>query len=118
MLPGPIQAALNAFIVFGYPLIRSFLGRPFEKPPAIPAKMSDDWEATGKFKSFDQIVYVGLRSTEHGILATPGSGETEKASFLVSKDGYMLVSGGKTRLRKGDHVWVHLLPGFSGEFGS
>ncbi len=117
MLPGPIQAALNAFIVFGYPLIRSFLGGPFEAPPVIPATMSDNWEATGKFRGFDQIVYVGLRGTESGISATPGSGETEKASFLVSKDGYIFVPGGKSQLRKGDRVWVHLLPGFSGAVG-
>ena len=107
---------VNAFILFGYPLIRSYLGRPFEAPPAIPARMERTWEATGRFKSFDQIVYVQLRADDRGIMAVPGSAETEKASFLVSKDGYLLVPGGKGRLNGGEPVSVHLLPGFSGGF--
>jgi len=32
ILPGPIQGALNAFIVLGYPLVRYHLGMGWEQP--------------------------------------------------------------------------------------
>jgi molybdenum cofactor synthesis domain-containing protein len=117
ILPGPVQGALNAFILFGYPLIRHHLGLGLEEPPAIPAVIAEGWQASGKFKDFDQVVYVELKKTgsggQSGVVAIPSSGETEKMSFLVSKSGYTLVSGKKFRLKKGESVWVHLLPGFS-----
>ncbi len=118
ILPGPIQGALNAFIVLGYPLIRYYLGRGLEQPPSVPATVGEDWEASGKFKGFDQVVYLRLKKdtedTAGGLLAMPSSGETEKVSFLVSKNAYALVSGTRPRLSKGERIQAHLLPGFSG----
>jgi molybdopterin biosynthesis enzyme len=115
ILPGPIQGALNAFTVLGYPLIRYHLGMGWEHPPAVAATMADDWEATGKFKDFDQVVYLRLTKDPagQGLLATPSSGETENVSFLVSKNAYVLVSGAAARLAKGDRIEARLLPGFS-----
>ncbi|HVB95698.1 MAG TPA: molybdopterin molybdotransferase MoeA [Nitrososphaerales archaeon] len=116
ILPGPIQGALNAFIVLGYPLIRYHLGMGWEQPPAVAATMGADWDATGKFKDFDQIVYLRLTkdpASPDGLVAVPSSGETEKVSFLVSKNAYALLSGNNPRLAKGDRVQARLLPGFS-----
>jgi len=115
ILPGPIQGALNAFIVLGYPLIRYHLGMGLEQPPAVAATMGEDWDATGKFKDFDQVVYLRLTKDPDsgGLLALPSSGETEKISFLVSKNAYALVPGNDPHLAKGDRVEAHLLPGFS-----
>ena len=115
ILPGPIQGALNAFIVLGYPLIRSHLGMGFEQPPAVAATMGGDWDATGRFREFDQVVYLRLTKdpSSGGLLALPSSGETEKVSFLVSKNAYALVSGANPHLAKGDRIEAHLLPGFS-----
>jgi len=116
ILPGPIQGALNAFIVLGYPLIRYHLGMGWEQPPAVEATMGDDWDATGKFKDFDQVVYLRLTrdpANPDGLLAIPSSGETEKVSFLTSKNAYALVSGSNPRLARGDRIRAHLLPGFS-----
>lgn len=116
ILPGPIQGALNAFIVFGYPLIRYHLSMGLEHPPTVDAVVTEDWEATGKFKSFDQIVYMTLRrgpGDPTTLMATPASGETEKVSFLVSKNAYALVSGRNPRLTKGERIQAHVLPGFS-----
>jgi molybdopterin molybdotransferase len=115
ILPGPIQGALNAFIVLGYPLIRYHVGMGWEQPPAVAATMADDWDATGKFKDFDQVVYLRLTKDPAGpgLLAMPSSGETEKVSFLVSKNAYVLVSGSNPRLAKGDRIEARLLPGFS-----
>ena len=103
ILPGPIQGALNAFIVLGYPLIRYHLGMGWEQPPAVAATMGDDWDATGKFKDFDQVVYLRLTKdpASGGLLALPSSGETEKVSFLVSKNAYALVPGSDPHLAKG-----------------
>jgi len=117
ILPGPIQGALNAFIVFAYPLIRHHLGLGFERPPSVLATVGEDWEATGRFRGFDQVVYLRLTKDpagRDGLSAMPASGETEKVSFLVSKDAYALVPGKRPFLRKGERVEARLLPGFSG----
>jgi len=116
ILPGPIQGALNAFIVMGYPLIRYHLGMGWEQPPAVPATMGGDWDATGKFKDFDQVVYLRLTrdpASADGLLAMPSTGDTEKVSFLVSKNAYALVPGENPHLAKGDRIQARLLPGFS-----
>jgi molybdenum cofactor synthesis domain-containing protein len=116
ILPGPIQGALNAFIVMGYPLIRYHLGMGWEQPPAVAATMGDDWDASGKFKDFDQVVYLRLTkdpASAEGLLAMPSTGDTEKVSFLVSKNAYALISGENPHLAKGDRVQARLLPGFS-----
>jgi molybdopterin molybdotransferase len=115
ILPGPIQGALNAFIVLGYPLIRYHLGMGWEQPPAVAATMGDDWDATGRFKDFDQVVYLRITKdpASGGLLAFPSSGETEKMSFLVANNGYTLVRGTEPHLGRGDRIEARLLPGFS-----
>ncbi len=116
ILPGPVQGALNAFIVLGYPLIRYHLGMGWEQPPAVAAAMGADWDATGRFRDFDQVVYLRLTrdpANPDGLLATPSSAETESVSFLVSKNAYALVSGRNPHLAKGDRIQARLLPGFS-----
>ena len=116
ILPGPIQGALNAFVVLGYPIIRYYLGMGLEQPPSVPATVGEDWEATGRFRSFDQVVYLRLTrdpGSPSGLLATPSSGDTEKMSFLVSKNAYTLVPGRSACLSKGELIRAHLLPGFS-----
>jgi molybdopterin molybdotransferase len=116
ILPGPIQGALNAFIVLGYPLIRYHLGRGWEQPPAVAATVAEDWEAKGRFKDFDQVVYLRLTRDPQdpdGLVAIPSGAETEKVSFLVSKNAYALIPGKNPRLAKGERVQARLLPGFS-----
>jgi len=116
ILPGPIQGALNAFILLAYPLIRHHLGMGWEEPPAVSATVGEDWEASGKFKDFDQVVYLRLThdpGTPSGLVAMPSGAETEKVSFLVSKNAYALVPGNAPSLTKGESVRAHLLPGFS-----
>ena len=116
ILPGPIQGALNAFIVLGYPLIRYHLGMSWEQPPTVAATVGEDWDATGKFKDFDQVVYLRLTrdpTSPDGLTAMPAGAETEKVSFLVSKNAYAIVCGENPRLTKGERIQAHLLPGFS-----
>ena len=88
----------------------------WEEPPVVAATMGADWDATGKFKDFDQIVYLRLTrdpGSPDGLLATPSTGDTEKVSFLVSKNAYTFVSGENPHLTKGARIQARLLPGFS-----
>ncbi|MDG7006374.1 MAG: molybdopterin molybdotransferase MoeA [Nitrososphaerota archaeon] len=109
MLPGPVQGALNAFILFGYPLIRAQLGRGLEQPPAVPAVLSEGWRPEGRFKDFEQVVYLRL---SEGLMAEPAAAQTEKLSFLASRNAYAVLPGGDG-LPQGSVVQARLLPGFS-----
>lgn len=113
ILPGPIQGAANAFAVMAYPLIRSYLGRGFEEPPSVPATMGNDWDADERFGDFTKVVYVRKDDNGGTLVVHASSGETEKMTFLSRNDGYLLVGGETTSLRKGDPVRMYLLPGLS-----
>ncbi|HSF50711.1 MAG TPA: molybdopterin molybdotransferase MoeA, partial [Nitrososphaeraceae archaeon] len=45
ILPGPIQGAVNAFIVLAIPLIRSFIGLSHNNKAIINAHITDNWNA-------------------------------------------------------------------------
>ncbi len=113
ILPGPIQGAVNAFALMAYPLIRAFLGRGFEPPPAIPAIMGNDWDAGRRYRDFTKVVYVRIGAEGGTVTVNASVGETEKVTFLTQSDGYLLVGENTTTLNKGDPVRVHLLPGLS-----
>ncbi|MDA4114910.1 MAG: molybdopterin molybdotransferase MoeA [Thaumarchaeota archaeon] len=113
ILPGPIQGALNAFTVMGYPLIRAFLGRGFESPPSIPAVMAKDWDAGKRFRTFTKVVYVKTNTDGPAVTVEPSYGETENVTFLTRNDGYLILGEDTVVLKKGDPVRVHLLPGLS-----
>jgi len=114
ILPGPIQGAVNAFIVFANPLIRIKLGlRPFIKP-FILAKLTEDWNARKKFHNFTKIVYVKIsRSASGDFHAKPITGETTDITVLTSTNGFILVPERSTIIEKGQKVKINLLPGLS-----
>ena len=113
ILPGPIQGAVNAFTLLGYPLIRALLGRGFESPPSVPARMSNGWEAPRKFSSFTKVVFVRTKADGETLAVEASMGETENVMFLTRNDGYLLVGESVVTLKAGDPVRVHLLPGLS-----
>ena len=111
MLPGPIQAAMNAFLVMGTPIIQALSGNTkvgFE----LPCRMGADWECRRKFPNFQKVVYVRL-DWDNEVTAGPLSAETESLRLLADADGYVLVPEGVTRINKGSAVRVRLFPGFS-----
>jgi molybdenum cofactor synthesis domain-containing protein len=119
-LPGPIQGALNAFIVFAYPMIRLLSGRS-EKGFGMQfyATLTKFWHARKKFPDFLNVVYVKLSYSKNGFKAEPLVGETESMSLLSKASGYILVPEKVTEMIPGQVVAVHLIPGFSnitGEF--
>lgn len=116
ILPGPIQGAINAFIVFAYPLLRLMSGRSEKRSElTIYATMIDDWEARRKFPNFTKIVYVKLVKirARNKYVARPLTGETESMTLLTRCDGYIIVPQHITNMRKGQTVEVNLMPGFS-----
>jgi molybdenum cofactor synthesis domain-containing protein len=113
MLPGPIQGALNAFIAFVRPLIRSFLGLPQKSNMSFYATITEDWIARNKFIDFKKIVYVRVTRGVDSLVATPYIGETQSISLLNKSNGYIEVSEETNKIKCGQKVLVNLLPGFS-----
>jgi molybdopterin molybdotransferase len=114
ILPGPIQGAVNAFIVFAQPLIRLMLGlNPFNKP-FLSAKLTEDWNARKKFQNFTKIVYVKMsRSASGEFHAKPITGETTDITVLTGTNGFILVPESLTMLKRGQKVKINIFPGLS-----
>jgi molybdenum cofactor synthesis domain-containing protein len=119
ILPGPVQGAVNAFIVFAQPLIRFMLGLyPFNKP-FISAKLTEDWNARRKFQDFTKIIYVKLTISESGEFhAKPITGETTDITVLTGSNGFILVPERSTMLKRGQKVKVNIFPGLSFSSGN
>lgn len=119
ILPGPIQGAVNAFIVFAQPLIRVMLGlHPFTKP-FISAKLTEDWNARKKFQNFTKIVYVKMsRSPSGEFHAKPITGETTDITVLTGTNGFILVPERLIMLKRGQKVKINIFPGLSFSSGN
>jgi molybdenum cofactor synthesis domain-containing protein len=113
LLPGPIQGALNAFIVFVRPLVRVFSGLAENSHTAVLATITEKWSARKKFPDFTKIVYVNVLEKRGKFLATPLKGETQSISLLVKSNGYVVIPEEVTNIDAGEQVKVNLLPGFS-----
>jgi len=119
VLPGPIQGAANAFIVFAQPLIRVMLGlNPFTEPLII-AKLTEDWNARKKFQNFTKIVYVKISQSVSGEFhAKPITGETTDITVLTKSNGFIMVPERLTRLKRRQKVKINIFPGLSFSSGS
>ncbi len=119
ILPGAIQGAVNAFIVFAQPLIRFMLGlHPYTKP-FISAKLTKDWNARKKFQNFTKMVYVKIsRSASGEFYASPITGETTDITVLTGSNGFILVPERSTMLKKGQKVKINTFPGLSFSSGN
>jgi molybdopterin molybdotransferase len=113
ILPGPIQGALNAFIVFARPLIRRFSGLAQKKDFTILATITENWDARKKFINFTKIVYVKVCREDKGFIATPQIGETQSISLLYKSNGYLVIPEEVTHIKAGEKIEVSLMPGFS-----
>lgn len=111
MLPGPIQAAMNAFLTLGVPMIRTLSGRK-DRPWEIQCTLTRDWESREAYSEFRKVIYVRLDGGGR-TSATPLAAETESARLLTEADGFVVVPEEVVGLRKGNKVSVTLLPGFS-----
>jgi molybdopterin molybdotransferase len=108
MMPGPIQGAMNAFILFALPFIRKLSGNS-QPELVVSLKLKTRWQARRRFPNFTKVVYVKM--SREG--AEPISAETESMSLLTRADGFIIVPEDKTVIEAGETVAVLLLPGFS-----
>lgn len=112
MMPGPIQGAMSAFILFGLPLIR-YLGNRTEPEVRIVGTLEKGWKARRGFADFRKVVYVRLKAEEKSLAVEPLAGETESMKVLNEAYGYLVVDETVASLDPGSQVEVRLLPGFS-----
>jgi molybdopterin biosynthesis enzyme len=115
ILPGPIQGAVNAFIVLALPLIRSFIGLSHNNKVTINAHITDKWNARKQFQNFVKILYVHLSAsnTNNRNRAKPITGETSNMTVMTRANGYVIVPEKITSIEKENEVQVNLLSGFS-----
>jgi molybdopterin biosynthesis enzyme len=113
LLPGPVQGALNAFIVFFRPLVGVFSGRDGKSDLTVLAAITENWYARKKFTDFTKIVYLRVSKQRGEFVATPMTGETQSMSLLVKSNGYTVVPEEVTNIKAGNKIEVSLLPGFS-----
>ena len=112
MMPGPIQAAMNAFLVLGS--LSSKRSQVVRCKAQASLQAWKGLEGVGKrFSDFKKVAYVKLTTGDETI-ADPLLGETESTGILADADGYFLVPEGVTEMRAGAHVNVRLVAGFSG----
>lgn len=110
MMPGPAQGAMNAFVLFGIPLLGALGGKDAEMP-RLRCSLGSPWKARKRFADFVKVIYVSLE--DGGRVARPMSAETESMALLAKADAVLIVPEGVTSLEEGASVEVHLLPGFS-----
>jgi molybdopterin molybdotransferase len=119
ILPGPVQGAVNAFIMFAQPLIRSMLGLPPYSKPVLAAKLMQDWDARKRYQRFTKILYVKMWLSRSGeIRALPVTGETTNITVLTKSNGFVLIPERITALKKGQQVKISILPGLSFSSGN
>lgn len=112
MMPGPVQGATNALILFGAPVVGWLSGAVEERTKDVVYPLGGDWDARKRFSDFRKVVYVRM-SRESPPSVEPLLGETESFRVLAEADGYVVVPENVTHMSKGDLVSVKLLPGFS-----
>ena len=112
MFPGPVQGAMNAFILLAIPLLSRMIGAA-EVRPYLSARLSRDWKARDKFKDFTKVLYVHLERKGDEYLASPIVGDTESISVLIDSNGFVVAPEQIAELHQGERVAVRLLPGFS-----
>jgi molybdenum cofactor synthesis domain-containing protein len=112
MMPGPIQGAMNVFVLFALPIIRKLSGSSASEL-VVQARLAGNWEARKRFPNFTKVLYARLTHSRAGLLAEPLLAETESMTILTKSDAFVIVPEEKTRMAAGETVEALLLPGFS-----
>lgn len=112
MMPGPIQGAMNAFVLSGLPIIRRLSGRGIGDV-TIKVVLKSGWEARRRFPHFVKVLYLNVSDSPDGPVAEPVVGETESMTVLTRSNAFAVISEGTTSLGAGDKLDAILLPGFS-----
>ena len=113
MMPGPIQGAMNAFLVFALPFMVVLSGETHRLDPILEARLTENWQARKRYRNFTKVVYVKLERRGARVEARPILRDTESMGLLTTSDGFVVVPEETVRLRAGARVSVRLLAGFS-----
>jgi molybdopterin molybdotransferase len=113
MMPGPVQGAMNGFVLFALPAMSALSGRQGVSERGLPSTLTREWRARRRFRDFVKVVYVRLRIRGGRLLATPLAGDTESMALLVAADGYIVLPERVQSLRAGTRVVVKAPAGFS-----
>jgi len=114
ILPGPVQGAVNAFIIFAGPILRYLSGLPEFDGLRIVGTLTKKWEARKKFSKFTKIAYVSAWSSKDGnVKATPITGDTAMMTVMTKANGYLLLPEMTTAIEAGEKVYINVLPGLS-----
>ena len=111
MLPGPVQGAMNAFVLLGIPTLDKLRGGG-SSTTRVKAKLTGGWSARPRFKHFTKVVYVRLVEGD-GLEAEPISGDTESITVLTKATACVIVPERVVQMSPGDIVEVNLIPGLS-----
>ena len=111
MMPGPIQGAMNTFVLLGVPIIEVVAGTG-RKETEVPCTFAATWTARSNYADFRKVIYVRLEGGREP-KAVPLSAETESMKILTEADGYVVVPENVTRIEAGETATVRLLPAFS-----
>lgn len=112
MMPGPIQGATNAFLLFGVPIMRRLSG-VLGGEALVRAQLVTPWAARARFPNFTKVAYVRVSRGSDGTKAEVVAGESESMSLLTRANGFVVVPEETVSLPEGAEVNVLLLPGFS-----
>ena len=109
MMPGPIQGAMNAFLLLGLPVIDVLSGAE-RRETEVPCTFAEPWAARDRYADFRKVVYVKMTAGSVKT-ARPLEAETESMKVLSEADGYVVVPENVARIGPGDRVLARLLPG-------
>lgn len=112
MMPGPIQGAMNAFLLLGLPMIEKLAGRE-DILMTANARLTRQWQARKRFPNFTKVVYLRVSRTGKDSLAEPLAGETESMSLLTDSNAFAVIPEKVTSIAAGGRIEARLLPGFS-----
>ena len=112
LVPGPVQAAMNCFLVLGVPLLGRLLGGK-DLVERVPVVLSSDWRARERFGDFTKVVYLRIIRGERALVANVLTADTESATLLSQSNGFAQVPPEVKELKRGEELMASLLPGFS-----
>jgi molybdopterin biosynthesis enzyme len=100
------------FYTFVLPLLLAMSGLSAADSQLVLRAEITDSISFKRFTSFEQVTFVNVKRTLDGYQADPYRGESSSYSTLMYSNAFIITPPGKTVVKTGEEVEVHLLPGF------
>jgi molybdenum cofactor synthesis domain-containing protein len=112
LLPGLCHSLVVGFYTFVFPLIHALSGLSYADTQwTLRAKITRSISFR-RFIPFEQVTFVHVTKTQRGYRADPFVGDSSSFSVLAHANAFIITPPRKTKVKAGDEVEVHLLPGF------